>query len=315
MRYLGIDTSNYATSAAVFNDKTGRVEGAVKIFLEVKEGNLGLRQSDAVFLHAKNIPLAFEELARKTDIKLIDAIGVSTKPRDIQGSYMPCFLSGAAVAYAVSQTSGIPIYQFSHQAGHVMAALYGTGFTEKNYKEFLAFHVSGGTTDAMVCTLDGANLKIEQVATSLDLFAGQAVDRVGHMLGLSFPAGEKLSELAWQCDTEDCAQPVLKGGDCCLSGLENQCKKLFGTGVQKTYIARYCLNSISAVINSMAQELLRQYGPKDIIFAGGVMSSDVIRKSLKEQISSAVFCKHAWLSADNAAGVAMLAARKNISLD
>ncbi|MEG1181925.1 MAG: hypothetical protein RSD39_07830, partial [Oscillospiraceae bacterium] len=306
MLYLGIDTSNYTTSAAVYDSDVRAVVADCRIPLCVKEGELGLRQSDAVFLHTQNLPSLFSELSTLCDMRAIKAVGVSSKPRTLDGSYMPCFLSGVAVAKAVSCALCIPYFEFSHQQGHVMAAMFGCGFCDETDMDFLAFHVSGGTTDGMLCHMSGKELLINQLCTSLDLFAGQAVDRVGKMLGLGFPAGPRLSAQAAQSGCMDFAKPSLKGGDCCLSGLENKCKKMLDNGSSKADIARYCLVSISKTIGAMAAQMRRQHGMLDFIFAGGVMSSEVIRPILSLEISKSFFCEPASLSSDNAVGIAVL---------
>lgn len=309
MKTLGIDTSNYATSLAVYDSVSGLILASVKLPLPVKEGELGLRQQDAVFAHIKSIPLAFEQLAAQTNISDITAVGVSCCPRDVEGSYMPCFLVGLSSGKSIGYSMNIPVYEVSHQAGHIMAALYGTGFSTIDKKDFYAFHVSGGTTDSLICHIDGADLDIRQAGTSLDLFAGQVVDRVGAMLGLSFPAGEQLSALAEQSDTDDHAKVVIKGLDCNLSGLQNKCQKLLEQQQEPAYIARYCLNSVAETIVGMTKSLMAHDTEKDIIYAGGVMSSSVIRRTLSNYFPTAHFCQPVWLSADNAVGTAILAAR------
>lgn len=310
MRYLGIDTSNYATSVAIYNAETQKIDASVKLVLEVQPDHLGLRQSDAVFAHTKNVPVAYRQLAEQTDIHHMSAVGVSAKPRDAEDSYMPCFLTGIGAAKLVADTRNIPLFSFSHQAGHIMSALYGTGFAQERKKQFIAFHLSGGTTDTMLCDLDGAALKIERIASSMDAYAGQIVDRIGSKLGLPFPAGQMLSEIATQSDTKDCAKPVLKGLDCCLSGLENQCIKRILDGYDNAYVARYCLNSIAEIVTRIVDKLIILYGSDmDIIFAGGVMSSCIIRDALRSSFDHVYFCEPAWLSGDNAVGIAILAAR------
>lgn len=64
---------------------------------------------------------------------------------------MPCFLTGMGTARAVAAVSGVPLYETSHQVGHVLAALYSAGKLGEREKPFLAFHVSGGTTDSLYC--------------------------------------------------------------------------------------------------------------------------------------------------------------------
>ena len=181
--YLGIDTSNYTTSVALFDSITGRMKQQKKL-LPVASGNLGLRQSDAVFHHTRQLPELVEMLT--SEIKL-DGIGVSVKPRLAEGSYMPCFLCGEGLARSVSALTGTPVYRTSHQTGHILAALFSAGKTEFVNRKFIAFHVSGGTTDCLLCSPDSENIiNILQTGSSLDLKAGQAVDRVGLMLGLDF---------------------------------------------------------------------------------------------------------------------------------
>ncbi|MBQ3057158.1 MAG: peptidase M22, partial [Clostridia bacterium] len=122
--YIGIDTSNYTTSVAVANER-GDIIANLKTPLPVKEGERGLRQSDAVFAHTKNLPSLLDGL--RDSIKGLSPLAVcySQKPRNAKDTYMPCFLSGAVEAHAIAAALDIPIYTCSHQEGHVMAALYG----------------------------------------------------------------------------------------------------------------------------------------------------------------------------------------------
>ena len=141
--FLGIDTSNYTTSVAVVKD--GKVLESLKLPVKVKENERGIRQSDALFCHTVNLP----ELFKKLDHYDLCAVGVSSTPRDVEGSYMPCFLAGVSVAQAISATNGVELYKFSHQRGHIVAALYSCDRLDLINKEFVAFHVSGGTTEIL----------------------------------------------------------------------------------------------------------------------------------------------------------------------
>ena len=147
---LGIDTSNYATSLAVFHT-AGEVVCAKKRFLPVKEGQLGLRQSDALFHHTAALPEMLEELGREFDLTQISAVGVSQKPRPVEGSYMPCFLAGVSAATAFAQARGIPLIHTTHQQGHAAAALFAAKGEELFRQKVLLFHISGGTTDLLLC--------------------------------------------------------------------------------------------------------------------------------------------------------------------
>ena len=159
---LGIDTSNYTTSAALIYDD-GELIANIKRPLLVNEGERGLRQSEAVFSHIKNFPSVMDEVRAVLAGRIPSAVGVSARPRNIDGSYMPCFLSGVAVAEGISASLGIPLYKFSHQCGHVMAALYSAGSEELMADRFAAFHVSGGTTELLIVKAMSRDLTLKSL--------------------------------------------------------------------------------------------------------------------------------------------------------
>lgn len=298
--YLAFDTSNYTTSAAVYIN--GEIRQSKKL-LPVKKGAAGLRQSDAVFHHTAQLHTVVESL----DLGgcEFEAVGASFTPRSEEGSYMPCFTVGSSTAQIVSKLLGIPLYAFSHQQGHIAAAVYSSGNTELLNRKFIAFHISGGTTEAVLVTPDsGKIISTSIIAETLDLNAGQAVDRTGIMLGLDFPCGAALERLALDCERSFNPKPTLKGCNCCLSGLENKCRKMFEQGAQKEEVALYCLKYIENTLYSMCRELIKEYGDLPILFAGGVMSNSIIKKGLKEKLDC--FFAKPEFSCDNAAGVAYL---------
>ncbi|MGI6269532.1 MAG: peptidase M22 [Candidatus Howiella sp.] len=300
--YLGIDSSNYTSSAALCRDK--EVIANEKQLLPVEDGALGLRQSDAVFHHVKNLPVVLERAL--ADAVGLSAVGVSSAPREEIGSYMPCFLAGQAMARSVAAALRIPVYTFSHQAGHIMAALYSAGAQEMMSGPFIAFHVSGGTTEALLVSPDAERiLTCRKIAGSLDLKAGQAVDRVGRLLGLPFPAGPALDRLAANGRSPERPRPTMKGADCCLSGIENQCAAFLAAGRAPEEVARYCIDAILAALDATCRILLAEHGPLPLLFAGGVMSNSTIRAALQETYGGR-FAEPAF-SSDNAAGVALLA--------
>ena len=301
--YLGIDTSNYTTSLALYDSDSNVMEMEKKL-LPTKEGALGLRQSDAVFAHIKQLPALMETLRSRVSAP-ITAVGVSAFPRRAEGSYMPCFLVGETAAVMVSQSLKVPLYRFSHQEGHVAAAVYSAEKPSLFSKPFLAFHLSGGTTDALLITPKAPFFSVEQVASSLDLKAGQVVDRVGLMLGLSFPCGPALTALAVQCDEKISVKATMKGCDCCLSGIENQAKTLLAEGRSPSFIARFALASIDAALTEMTKRLIAKYGSLPLLYAGGVMSNVLIRAHMEQEFSG-IFAEPAY-SSDNSAGIAFLA--------
>ena len=303
---LGVDTSNYTTSLAVV-DLAAKTAVQSKKLLPVAEGALGLRQSDAVFHHTVQLPELFVDLGNKCDLSKVTSVGVSVTPRSENGSYMPCFLSGISAATAFASANSLVLRRFSHQQGHIAAALFSADRLDLFNEQFIAFHVSGGTTEAVIVRPDCENIcTTELVATSLDLKAGQAVDRVGVAMGLRFPAGKQLDELACKCDEKMKIKPVIKGCDCSLSGVENKCKKMLADGESKEKTARFCIEYICATLDAMAVTLLEKYGEMPLVFSGGVMSNSIISKRLGEKYG-AVFAKPEF-SCDNAAGTAVLAA-------
>jgi len=304
--YLGVDTSNYTTSLAVV-DTEKMIAVQAKKLLPVAEGALGLRQSDAVFHHTVQLPQLFGELSEKCDLSKIDAVGVSETPRSESGSYMPCFLAGISAAVAFSAANSLRLRRFSHQQGHIAAALFSAGRLDLFKERFIAFHVSGGTTEAVIVEPDCENICCTQiVASSLDLKAGQAVDRVGVAMGLTFPAGKQLDELACRYNDSIKVKPVIKGCDCSLSGIENKCKKMLDDGESKEKTARYCIEYICANLDAMTDVLLDKYGKIPLVFSGGVMSNSIISKKLGEKYD-AIFAKPEF-SCDNAVGTAVLTA-------
>lgn len=310
--FLGVDTSNYTTSLAVVDTDSMTAVQSKKL-LPVAEGSLGLRQSDAVFHHTVQLPVLFESLATDCKLSDVNAVGVSVSPRSEKGSYMPCFLAGVSAATAFASSRSLRLHRFSHQQGHIAAALFSADRLDLLNERFLAFHVSGGTTEAVIVSPDKENILATQlVASSLDLKAGQAVDRVGVALGLSFPAGKQLDELACKCDEKIKLKPVIRGCDCSLSGVENKCKKMIADGVSPEKVAKYCIEYICASLDSMTQALTDKYGRMPIVFSGGVMSNSIISKRLGEKYG-AVFAKPEF-SCDNAVGTAVLTAIMEKSL-
>ncbi len=306
---IGIDTSNYTTSVAVL-DMDGNLICNLRKLLPVGKGECGLRQSDAVFAHLKNIPELMTELRERLAGKTPVAVGVSVTPRNQAGSYMPCFLSGVSVAEGISAALGVPLYRFSHQCGHIMAALYSCGNKEIINGDFAAFHVSGGTTELLKVKLsEGAvGFDAELVGQTLDLNAGQVIDRVGVMLGLGFPCGGALDALAVKFNGKvQKKKPSVKGLDISLSGLENMAKKLYADTSDAAAVAAFVFNYIADAIIAMTDAYIDKYGAMPTVYAGGVMRNTIIRKKLSERFDA--YFAEPDMSSDNAVGTAALALR------
>ena len=305
--YLGIDTSNYTTSVCLYDSESGSVISKRKL-LPVREGELGLRQSDAVFHHVQQLPGLFDSAFSEYSGD-IEAIGVSYAPRTAEGSYMPCFTVGMAAAQILSSVLKKPLYRFSHQQGHIAAALYSIDRLDLLGKKHIAFHVSGGTTEALLVNGSDGFLSTDIIAKTLDLNAGQLIDRIGVMLGLKFPCGRELEALAVGCNEKIPVKATLKGLDCCLSGGQNIAEKYLKEGRSPEYLARFAMEFVAAALEKMSRGIREEYGDLPFVYAGGVMSDLIIRDRLLSA-GDCVFAKPEF-SSDNAAGTAVLTYIKN----
>lgn len=303
--YLGFDTSNYTTSAAVC-DAEGNVVANIKIPLPVKSGNRGLRQSEAVFEHTRNLPILCQSLRAELGGYTPVAVGVSVRPRDAEESYMPCFLAGKAAAYSFASGLNIPVCEFSHQNGHVRAALYSAEQERLLESErFLAFHVSGGTTEALLVTPGDGCFSVELVGETDDINGGQAIDRVGVAMGLDFPAGAALEALASQYNGKIYKHAVcVKDGRCSLSGVENIAAKIYSQTNDKSAVAAFVFDFIGRTLDEIRRQVMDKHGRMPVVFAGGVMSNNIMREQLSAQCEA--YFSEPQFSADNAAGIALL---------
>ncbi|MDF2838929.1 MAG: Endopeptidase YgjD [Evtepia sp.] len=301
---LGIDTSNYTTSVAFFDGTNGRNIGQL---LDVPEGSLGLRQSDALFQHVKRLPNLIEALKGAGLPTSIQAIGVSTRPREVEGSYMPCFLAGESQGRVLAQVIGIPFYPCSHQQGHVAAAAWSAGHMDLLDHPHLAWHLSGGTTELLYVEPDGVLVHAKQIGGSSDISAGQLIDRTGKRLGLAFPAGKAVDALSLKARKALYFPVKVQKMKFSLSGIENQMNALAEQGESPAEICRFVLGSILYAVDVATRNALSEYPGLPVLCAGGVASNRLLRDTMRRS-HGALFAEAAY-STDNAMGVAILAFR------
>ena len=309
---LGIDTSCYTTSAALVS-VSGRLIASSRRLLTVEEGERGLQQSQGLFQHIRNLPDMIADVMRQAPQAQIVAISASTRPRPAEDSYMPVFRAGESQARAAAALLCVPFYPVSHQEGHVRAAMVGAGIDAS--KPFLALHLSGGTTEILLC--DQGELTL--LGGSLDLHAGQLVDRTGVYMHLPFPAGPSLERLAIAGNQAAPAKGLLgvsiKGIDCCLAGAENKIVKWIEEGVMtQEEIALEVFDFLSRSIERMIENACEATGCRQALLAGGVASSTLLRELLnarakKRRLNCRLCYARPELSGDNAVGVALLGAR------
>ena len=290
---LGFDTSNYTTSCAWFDGTTGENSGRL---LEVKSGELGLRQSDALFQHVRRLPDIAGELSIPGEI---GSVGASTRPRAVDGSYMPCFLAGESQAKVLSEALDVPFYAFSHQQGHLAAVLWSACRMDLLEHEFLAWHLSGGTTELLLVR---PGLRAEKIGGTRDLSAGQLIDRTGQMLDLDFPAGKAIDSLAGDLQTG--AYPVkVQNMEFSLSGMQNKTEQMHKAGASDAETASFALSCVAEAVKKATVQALEQYGGLPVVFTGGVASNSQLRRKMASL--GAVFGPPRF-STDNAMGIAVL---------
>ena len=302
MSVIGFDTSNYTTSIAYFDGKDGV---NCSRLLPVKQGELGLRQSDAVFHHTKSLPELSDRLFSRVQGK-IEAVGVSTRPRAVEGSYMPCFMVGYSHAKLISDMLSVPLVEVSHQQGHVAASLWSAERMELMDQPHLAWHLSGGTTELLLVEPESKNVRCTKIGGTTDISAGQLIDRTGQLLELPFPSGKHLDALSQEAVMKDVFK--VKCADMCfsLSGVQNKVQQFHAAHNQKAETAAYALRCVAKAVFAASEQALKAYPGLPIVFSGGVASNSMLRQVL--QPLKPVFSPPQFAT-DNAMGVAVLTHR------
>ena len=303
MSVLGLDTSNYTTSIAYFDGSNAINYSQL---LPVKDGTLGLRQSDAVFHHTKGLPELSGRLFSNVNINNITAIGVSTRPRAVEGSYMPCFLVGYSHAKLLADALHVPLIECSHQQGHIAAALWSANQLELMSRPHLAWHLSGGTTELLFVKPDGRNVSCNRIGGTTDISAGQLIDRTGQVLGLSFPSGKEIDKLSNCAVLDEFFQVKCDGMDFSMSGLQNKVSQFFAATSDIHETAAYALRCISHAVLCATLNAKKIYSDLPVVFFGGVASNSILRKIMSPV--GPIFAKPEY-STDNALGAAVIALR------
>ncbi len=303
MSVIGFDTSNYTTSIAFFDGETG--ENCSRL-LPVKQGELGLRQSDAVFAHMKSLPELSGRLFSHIEGKNITAVGVSTRPRAVEGSYMPCFMVGYSHAKMLSQALGVPLVEISHQQGHVAASLWSAGRMDLMERPHLAWHLSGGTTELLLVEPEGKNVCCTRIGGTTDISAGQLIDRTGQLLGLPFPSGKHLDGLSGKAMGTDWFRVKCRKSEFSLSGVQNKVQQFFAAVPDPAETAAYALRCVGNAVLLATRQAMADYPGLPVVFSGGVASNSMLRQIMAPL--EPVFAQPQF-STDNAMGVAVLTYR------
>lgn len=308
MAVLGIDTSCYTTSVAVTEE--GSVIADMRQLLEVEKGGLGLRQSEALFRHVRNLPRLIDDAvgrAREQGAE-IRAVSASHWPRRAEGSYMPAFNAGSGFASAIASALEVPLVKVSHQEGHIASTAPDAGLSPGD--RFLAVHLSGGTTEVLEVVWEETRMGIRPLAASSDLSAGQMIDRVGVGLGLGFPAGpalERLSEMGDSCSFR--IPSHFSGGSLSFSGPCEAALRGIREGADPSEVARAAFDCVRKGICKAVEYASSESGQKTVLVAGGVAANARIRQGMREHLGRLgieVLFGSPALSSDNAVGVSYL---------
>ena len=303
MSVIGIDTSNYTTSIAWFDGTEG--ENCSKL-LPVKQGELGLRQSDAVFAHIKSLPELSGRLFSHAKKEGITAVGVSTRPRAVEGSYMPCFMVGYSHAKLLSDALDVPLVEVSHQQGHVAASLWSAGHMQLMDQPHLAWHLSGGTTELLMVEPEGRNVKCVKIGGTTDISAGQLIDRTGQLLQLPFPSGKHLDALSKGAAGKDVFKVKCSNMEFSLSGVQNKVQQFHAAHGDSAETAAYALRCVAKAVYLATEQALKTYPGLRVVFSGGVASNSMLREVIAPL--NPIFSQPQF-STDNAMGVAVLTHR------
>lgn len=307
---LGIDTSNYTTSIALVDNNYNMVTDK-KIQLSVKPGERGLRQSLALFKHVENLPVLIESAFNEIDTGLIRCISVSSRPRPQEGSYMPVFKGAQSFGQVIAASLKADYYEFSHQEGHIEAVKFNSQI--KNCTSFLALHLSGGTTEILKADDMNPGYHIEIVGGTKDISIGQLIDRIGVALGMAFPAGREMDQIACASSNNKMRSLMkdiyIKDTEMNLSGVETHCMRLIQSGCDKNELIQNLFEKISKSLYQVISQAVKDTGLKLVFLAGGVSASRFVRNKLAEYFMNTdiriVFGEEAY-STDNAVGIAVL---------
>lgn len=310
---LGLDTSCYTTSLALL-DSEGNLLSEARKMLSVPEGGRGLAQNEGVFQHIHNLPELMEKLLAGVEREAVKLIAASTRPRPQEGSYMPVFKVAESFGRSLALAYDIPFMASSHQEGHIAAGIWSAGVPE--LEEFLAFHVSGGTTELLKVKRNGqkkgfaAGFEIQLLGGSNDIHAGQLIDRIGVALGLPFPAGPYLEKLALEKETDLSLPSAVKGYAVSFSGPEAAATRLIAQKERPADVARAVEKCIARSLNKLLKKALEDTGYTKVLVVGGVLANQYIRNQILLEMARIkniqLYFARPMYSGDNAVGVASL---------
>lgn len=306
--FLGLDTSCYTTSAAVV-DKNESLVWHNRKLLPVPEGEKGLSQSEALFNHLKRLPQLLQDTGQLFCYSQIQAVCASTRPRPQEDSYMPAFTVSQNIGMVMATSLGIPFIETSHQENHLRAGIWSGKIP---CEEFLALHVSGGTSELLkVFWEKGRTFKINLLGGTIDLHAGQFIDRVGVKLNLPFPAGPHMERIGLDGDNGLVIPSWVKDYSISFSGPETAAQRLIAARENPSNIARAVENCIAKTLEKLLLNAVSKEKINNILLVGGVCANTYIKERLKKRlehkaVGAKLYFAAPEYSSDNAVGAALI---------
>ena len=309
--FLGIDTSAYTCAAAVVDDQGGLLT-ACRRLLPVPAGGRGLQQGTAVFHHVQLLPDLLAAVFNDAAADTIRVVAAATRPRPVEGSYMPVFTVAAGQGKALAAALKVPFLATTHQEGHIAAGLWSAGWQPDG--PFLAVHLSGGTSEVLQVNHHSGGFSICKLGGTLDLHAGQLIDRVGVLMGMQFPAGPQLEMLARQSGATGAAlrlTSAVRGYDFSFSGPASQAERLLANGAGRAAVARAVEHCIAKTLERVLRLAVEATGINDILIVGGVAANTYLRQRLRLRLEHRAVGARLHFAArehssDNAIGIALL---------
>ena len=298
---LGIESSCDETSVAVVKNGREVLSNVINTQISIHELYGGVVPEIASRNHVENISPVMKEAIKQANIKLDDIDGIAcTYGPGLVGA----LLVGVAYAKALSYASGKPLIATNHIEGHI-AANY---ITYKDLKPpFLTLLISGGNTQ-LVLVKDYTEFEI--LGKTRDDAVGEAFDKVARVIGLGYPGGPKMDNLAKQGEPNiELPKVHVDGLDFSFSGLKTAVINLHHKmpDINKANLAASFEKNIAEILIEHTKKAIKETGITKIALAGGVSANSYIRQEfskLQSENNIEVYYPELKLCTDNAAMIA-----------
>ncbi len=325
MRVLGIETSCDETAAAVVENGRVALSDVVSTQIDIHRRWGGVIPELASRNHVLQVMPVIDEAMTRAGLKLTDLDGLCvTRGPGLQGA----LLVGLQVAKSIALATGLPLVGVNHLEGHLLAIRLAPDAPEP---PFLGLVVSGGHTTLYEVPAFGTYLKL---GSTRDDAAGEAYDKVARLLGLPYPGGLPIDQLAQTGDPKAIAFPrALKQHDVLdwsFSGLKTAVlNHVQQHGVPTGQaLNELCASFQEAVADALTKKVMlgaKKVGAKQLVLCGGVAANSRLRSLAQERADEAglkLYLPPKRLCTDNGAMIAVAGyealqrgVRSDLSLD